>query len=75
MWQHGFQHEFLAPKTHQHNEIVVGNNIVIQEIGKVMLTNKNLARHFLDEAVNTACYMLYHYFLRPYSFWFPYELF
>lgn len=44
---YGIQHEFSASKTPQKNGIVEKNSRSIQEIGRLILTNKNLYKHFL----------------------------
>jgi hypothetical protein len=55
---HGIQQEFLSPITPQQNGVVERKNKVIQEMARVMIHSKNLAKHFWGEAVNTACHII-----------------
>ena len=49
-------------------------NRVIQEMARVMLNNKSMAKSFWGEAVNTACHILNRVYFRPDTKKIPYEL-
>ena len=49
-------------------------NRVIQEIAKVMLKNKSMAKSFWGEVVNTACHILNRVYFRLDTKKTPYEL-
>ncbi|KAG5562829.1 hypothetical protein RHGRI_005526 [Rhododendron griersonianum] len=70
----GIRHEFSAPKTPQQNGVVERKNRVIQEMARVMLHAKKIARRFWAEAVHTACYVINRVYLRPGTMNTPYEL-
>jgi transposase InsO family protein len=55
---HGIQQEFSSPITPQQNGVVEWKNKVIQEMTRVMIHSKNLAKHFWGEAVNIACHII-----------------
>ena len=50
--------EFSTFKTPQQNGVVERKNKVIQEMAKVMLNNKSMAKSFQGKAVNNACHTL-----------------
>ena len=52
----GISQEFSAPITPQQNGVVERKSMVIQEMARAMLHNKDMARNFWGEAVNTACH-------------------
>ena len=54
----GTRQEFLAPKTPQQNGVVERKNRVIQEMARVMLNTKSMAKSFWGEAVNIVCHTL-----------------
>jgi len=56
--------EFSSPITPQQNGVVERKNRVIPEMARVMIHSKNLAQHFLGEAVNTACHIINRVYLR-----------
>ncbi|KAG5528763.1 hypothetical protein RHGRI_029433 [Rhododendron griersonianum] len=70
----GIRHEFSTPKTPQQNGVVERKNHVIQEMARVMLHAKKIARRFWAEAVHTACYVINRVYLRPGTSNTPYEL-
>ena len=70
----GIKQEFSAPKTPQQNGVVERKNRVFQEMARVMLHNKNLAKSFWGEAVNTAYHILNIVYFRPSTKKASYEL-
>ena len=70
----GIKQEFLAPKTSQQNGVVERNNRVIQEMAKVMLNKKSMAKSFQGEAVKSACHTLKRVHFKPDTKKTPYEL-
>ncbi|XP_073024178.1 uncharacterized protein [Primulina eburnea] len=69
----GISHEFSAPKTPQQNGISERKNRTLQEMARVMLTSKNLAKRFWAEALNTACHISNRVYLRSGSTMTSYE--
>ncbi|CAL2227891.1 unnamed protein product [Prunus armeniaca] len=53
----GIKHKFSARIIPQQNGVVERKNRVLVEMARVMLSSKNLAKHFWAEAVNMACYI------------------
>jgi len=47
----------LAPKIPQQNGVVERKNLIIQEMARVMLLNKDIPKKFWGEAVNTSCHI------------------
>ena len=70
----GTRQEFLAPKTPQQNGVVERKNKVIQEMARVMLNTKSMAKSFWGEAVNIVCHTLNMVYFRPDTKNTPYEL-
>ena len=70
----GISQEFSAPITHQQNGVVERKNMVIQEMAKAMLHNKDVARNLWGEAINTACHMVNRVYFRPSTEKTPYKL-
>jgi len=70
---YGIKQEFSSPITQQ-NGVVERKNRVIQEMAHVMIHSKNLAQHFLREAVNTACHIINKVYLRPETNKTPYKI-
>ena len=70
----GISQEFSAPSTPQQNGVVERKNKVIQEMARAMLHNKNVARNFWGEAINTACHTVNRVYFRPGTKKTPYEL-
>ena len=54
----GISQEFSPPIIPQQNGVVERKNIVIQEMARAILHNKEVARNLWGEAVNTACHMV-----------------
>ena len=71
---HGFNHNFSAPRTPQQNGVVERKNRTIQEMARSMLNEISLPKYFWAEAVNTSCYILNRVFIRPNMNKTPYEL-
>ncbi|XP_075499903.1 uncharacterized protein LOC142538472 [Primulina tabacum] len=67
-------HEFSAPKTPQQNGIVERKNMTLQEMARVMLASKNIAKRFWAEALNTACHISNRVYLRSGSTMTSYEI-
>ena len=61
----GISQEFSAPITSQQNGVVERKNKVIQEMARVMLHNKDVARNLWGEAINTICHMINRVYFRP----------
>ena len=61
----GISQEFFAPITPQQNGIVERKNMVIQEMARAMLHNKDVARNLWGEAVNTACRTVNMVYFKP----------
>ncbi|XP_073026767.1 uncharacterized protein [Primulina eburnea] len=70
----GISHEFSAPKTPQQNGIAERKNMTLQEMARVMLTSKNLAKRFWAEALNTTCHISNRVYLRSGSTMTSYEI-
>ncbi|CAL8083505.1 unnamed protein product [Prunus armeniaca] len=70
----GIKHKFSAPIIPQQNGVVERKNRVLVEMARVMLSSKNLAKHFWAEAVNMACYISNRVFLRSGTKQTPYEI-
>ena len=70
----GISQEFSAPITPQQNGIVERKNMVIQEMAKAMLDNKDVARNLWGEAVNTTCHTVNRVYFKPNTKKTPYEL-
>ena len=70
----GISHEFSAPITPQENGVVEGKNRVIQEIPRVMLHSKDVARNQWGEAVNTTCHTINRVCFKPGTKKTPYEM-
>ena len=70
----GISQEFFTPITPQQNGVVERKNRVIQEMARVMLHNKDVARNLWGEAVNTTCHTVNRVYFRPGTKKTPYEL-
>ena len=70
----GISQEFSTPITPQQNGVVERKNMVIQEMARAMLHNKNVARNLWEEAINTACHTVSKLYFRPGTKKTPYEL-
>ena len=63
--EHGIDHNFLALRTLQQNEVVKRKNRTIQEMVITMLKENNLPKYFWAKVVNTSSYVLNRVLLRP----------
>ena len=70
----GISQEFSAPITPQQNAIAERKNMVIQEMARAMLHNKDVARNLWGEVVNTTCHTINRVYFRPGTNKIPYEL-
>ena len=70
----GISQEFFTPITAQQNGVVERKNMVIQEMARAMLHNKDVARNLWGEAVNTTCHTMNRVYFRPSTKKTPYEL-
>ena len=70
----GISQEFSTAITPQQNGVVERKNMVIQEMARAMLHNKDMARNLWGEAVNTACHTVNRVYFRPNTKKTPYEL-
>ena len=70
----GLSQEFSAPITPQQNGVVERKNMVIQEMARAMLHNKDMARNLWGEAINTTCHTVNRVYFRPGTKKTPYEL-
>ena len=67
--------EFSALITPQQNDVVERKNMVIQEMTRAMLHNKDVARNLWGEAINTTCHTINRVYFRtdikktPYELW------
>jgi hypothetical protein len=71
---HGFTHNFSAPRTPQQNGVVERKNRSLQEMARTMMNEYNLPKYFWAEAVNTACYVINRVVIRSKLKKTPYEL-
>jgi hypothetical protein len=71
---HGFTHNFSAPRTPQQNGVVECKNRSLQEMARTMLNEHSLPKYFWAEAVNTACYIINRVVIRSKLEKTPYEL-
>lgn len=71
---HGFTHNFSAPRTPQQNGAVERKNRSLQEMARTMLNEHSLPKYFWAEAVNTACYIINRVVIRSKLEKTPYEL-
>ena len=70
----GMSQEFFATITLQQNGVVERKNIVILEMARAMLHNKDVARNLWGEVVNTACHTVNRVYFKPGTKKTPYEL-
>ena len=61
----GISQDFSAFITPQQNGVVERKNVVIQEMTKAMLHNKDVARNLWGEAINIACHTINRVYFRP----------
>ena len=57
-YEHGYGHNFFAPRSPQQNGIVEKKNRILKEMARTMLCENNLSKYFWEEAINTACYVI-----------------
>ncbi|CAA2979436.1 Retrovirus-related Pol poly from transposon TNT 1-94 [Olea europaea subsp. europaea] len=72
--EHGYEHNFSAPRTSQQNGVVERKNRTLQEMTRSMLNENNLPKFFWAEAINTACYIINRVFVSKRKTKTPYEL-
>ena len=72
--KHEIEHNFLAPRIPQQNEVVERKNRTLQEMARIMLHENNLPTYFWAEVTNTYCYILNRVLIRPSLDKTPYEL-
>ncbi|XP_051117853.1 uncharacterized protein LOC127242378 [Andrographis paniculata] len=70
----GIKHEYSAPKTPQPNGVVERKNRTLQEMARSIMHAKGVAKFLWAEAINTACYVINHVYLRPHTEKTPYEI-
>lgn len=68
-------HEFFAPRTPQKNGVVEKRNKVLQEMARVMLTSKKLAKNLWAKVMSTVCYIVNRVYVRPITRQNPHELY
>jgi len=73
--EHGVDHNFSTPRTPQQNGMVERKNQTLEDMTRTMLIASGLHRHFWAEALNTSCYIINRYMIRPTLNKTPYELF
>jgi hypothetical protein len=71
--EHGVDPQ-LTPRVPQQNGVVEHKNCTLVEMARTMLDKHRTPRHFLDEAINTACYISNRFFLRSLLNLTPFEL-
>ena len=64
----------LLPINSQLNGVVERKNMIIQEMARAMLQNKNVARNLWGKAINTTCHTGNRVYFRPGTKKIPYEL-
>ncbi|KAL5216753.1 hypothetical protein ABZP36_008154 [Zizania latifolia] len=70
----GLEHQFSAPYTPPQNGFVERKNRTLVKMARTMLDEHRTPRRFWAEAINTACYIANHIFLRAYIGKTSYEL-
>ncbi|WVZ93473.1 hypothetical protein U9M48_039448 [Paspalum notatum var. saurae] len=60
----GLEHQFSSPYVPQQNGVVERKNRTLVEMARMMLDEHRTPRKFWAEAINTACYVSNHIFLR-----------
>jgi len=73
--ENGISHNFFVPMTPHQNGVVERKNISLEELARTMLNENDLPKYFLENAVNTTCYVLNRILIRPILKLTPYELF
>ena len=72
--EHGYSHNFSAPRTPQQNGVAERKNRTLQEMGRTMLGEYELPEYFWAEAINTACHITNRVLIRKILNKTPYEL-
>jgi transposase InsO family protein len=70
----GLEHQFSSPYVPQQNGIVEHKNRTLVEMTKTMLDEHRTPRRFWAEAINTACHVSNHIFIRAFLNKTSYEL-
>ena len=73
--EHGYGHNFSAPRTPQQNGIVKRKNRTLKEMARTMLCENNLLKYFWRKAINTVCYVINRVIIRSLLSKTPYELY
>jgi len=60
-----FSPSFSSPRIPQQNGVVERKNRTLQEMARTMIHEKNLAKEFWVEVVNTTCYFQNRIYIRP----------
>lgn len=63
----GIHHEFLAPKTPQHNGVVEQKNRTSKDMVRVMMKAQEVPHKFWGETMNTACHIINRVHLMPHT--------
>ena len=61
----GISQEFSTPITPQQSGVVERKSMVIQEMARAMLHNKDVARNLWGEVINTACHTVNRVYFKP----------
>jgi hypothetical protein len=72
--EHGIKREYTIPRTPQQNGVVERKNIIVQEMARSMMNEKNIGQTYWVEAIHTAVHVLNKAHLKPQSEKTPYEL-
>ena len=70
----GLEHQYSSPYTPQQNGVVEWKNRTLVEMARMMLDEHRTPRKYWAEAVNTACFVSNHIFLRAFMHKTSYEL-
>lgn len=70
----GIIQKYSAPKMPQQNGVAERKNRTLQEMVRVMLSSKQLAKRFWAEAMNNVCHIVNRVNLRPGTLKTPYEI-
>jgi transposase InsO family protein len=70
----GLEHQFSSPYVPQQNDVVERKNRTLVEMARTMLNEHRTPRRYWAEAINTACHVSNHIFLRAFMKKTSYEL-